>query len=142
MIYSNEKEIMSSIKETILPVYFICGDDVYLKKACQSEIVKQIFGGEPNDMNYEKIDGQFLNVESLCDSVEAMPFFADKRCIVVDGFDADALLKVDKEKIIELIENPNPSTVQIYISKNLERGEKPSVAENAFVSATDRKSVV
>lgn len=143
MTFTNENEIAKHIKQGNLEsVYFICGDDEYLKQSAVKAIIKSFFKSKVDDMNFTKMDANSLDMDKLSDSVEAMPFFASRRLVQVDGINIDSVLKGDREKLKEIIKNPNPSTVQIYYASQWKQGERISATTNNFISQVDKVGAV
>ena len=70
MIINNEREISQKLKlGEISNVYYITGEEDYIKKSCCKAIIKACLGNTNNHINLEKIDAQFFEIDKLIDSV-------------------------------------------------------------------------
>ena len=80
---------MKSLNEDIKtgqwkPVYLLCGEEAYLKKQYKDRITKAILP-EGDTVNYAYYEGKGINPGELIDLAETMPFFAERRLIVVEN---------------------------------------------------------
>lgn len=80
---------MKSINEDIKTgnfrqVYLLYGDEAYLKKMYRDKLKKAILP-DGDTMNYAYYEGKGTNPSELIDLAETMPFFADRRLIIVEN---------------------------------------------------------
>ena len=80
---------MKSINEDIKTgnfrqVYLLYGDEAYLKKLYRDKLKKAILP-DGDTMNYAYYEGKGTNPSELIDLAETMPFFADRRLIIVEN---------------------------------------------------------
>ena len=80
---------MKSINEDIKnsnfkPVYLLYGDEAYLKKLYKDKLKVAILP-EGDTMNYAYYEGKGTNPSELIDLAETMPFFAERRLIIVEN---------------------------------------------------------
>lgn len=64
-------------------VYLLYGEEEYLKKQYRDRLTKAVLP-EGDTMNYAHYEGKGINPAELIDLAETMPFFAEKRLIVVE----------------------------------------------------------
>lgn len=64
-------------------LYLLFGEEAYLRKSYKKSLIKEIIGEDT--MNYTYYEGKDINVEALIDQAETLPFFNDKRLIVVEN---------------------------------------------------------
>lgn len=81
-------EAMKIIKEhiknnTYKPAYLLYGSEAYLKKLYRDKLKAGILGGE-DDMNYSYFEGKGIDANEVIRMAETMPFFAEKRLIVIE----------------------------------------------------------
>ena len=62
-------------------VYLIYGDEPYLKKQYRDKLKAAIAGDDT--MNYTYYEGEKLSVRDIIDMGNTMPFFAERRLIVI-----------------------------------------------------------
>ena len=65
-------------------VYLLYGEEAYLKKQYKDKITKAIFP-DGDTVNYAYYEGKGINPGELIDLAETMPFFAERRLIVVEN---------------------------------------------------------
>ncbi len=83
------REPMKTLNEDIKtgnfkPVYLLYGEEAYLKKQYRDRITKAIFP-DGDTVNYAYYEGKGINPGELIDLAETMPFFADRRLIVIEN---------------------------------------------------------
>ena len=70
-------------KDSLANVYLFYGEESYKKRIYRDSLKKAAIGN--NDMNYSYFEGNSINFASVYDSVVTLPFFADKRLVVVEN---------------------------------------------------------
>ena len=79
------KSINEDIKnENFRQTYLLYGDEAYLKKLYKDKLKKAMLP-EGDTMNYAYYEGKGTNPSELIDLAETMPFFADRRLIIVEN---------------------------------------------------------
>lgn len=66
----------------IQPVYLLCGEEAYLKRQYEKKI-KQACIQDDDTINYHQYEGKGIAVGEIIDLAQTMPFFAEKRLIVM-----------------------------------------------------------
>lgn len=80
---------MKSLNEDIKagqfkPVYLLYGEEAYLKKQYKDKLTRAILP-EDDTVNYAYYEGKGISVTEIIDLAETMPFFAERRMIVVEN---------------------------------------------------------
>ena len=80
---------MKSLNEDIKngqwkPVYLLYGEEAYLKKQYKDRMTKAILP-DGDTVNYAYYEGKGINPGELIDLAETMPFFAERRLIVMEN---------------------------------------------------------
>ena len=65
------------------PVYLIYGTEDYLRKQYRDKMRQAIVGDDT--MNYSYFEGKGISVKELIDLGETLPFFSERRLIVVEN---------------------------------------------------------
>ncbi len=78
-------------KENIANAYLFVGEENYKKRLYRDQLRKMITSG--NDMNYSYFEGKSIDFGKVYDSVVTLPFFAEKRLVVVENSGAFAAKK-------------------------------------------------
>ena len=102
--------------EHIANVYLFTGEESYKKRLYRNALKKALISG--NDMNYSYFEGKNINFGQVYDSVVTLPFFAEKRLVVVENSgkfmarkgEPEEQEKSGKEDLFEKILNELPET--------------------------------
>ena len=65
------------------PVYLLCGEDAFLKRSYKLRFLES-FGGS-GSMNVMVLEGKDISEDQVIDTAETLPFFADRRLIVIEN---------------------------------------------------------
>lgn len=132
----NEQRLGDDIKAGKLArVYLLYGDEDFLVRMYADKLTKLAVADEEREMNllrYFLTAGSSKDVKEdlppkiseLSDFVESVPFFAERKCVVLKNLDADLLDKEEFDGYIALINDiPETSTV-IITRENTEEDAK------------------
>ena len=88
-------------KANIANVYLFVGEENYKKRLYREQLRKIITAG--NDMNYSYFEGKNIDFGKVYDSVVTLPFFSEKRMVVVENSGAFAAKKKigEEESFVE-----------------------------------------
>lgn len=80
---------MKAIKEhiknnTYKPVYLLYGSEDYLKKLYKDKLKEGIMG-DGDSMNFSYFEGKSMDVNEVIHIAETMPFFSDRRLILIEN---------------------------------------------------------
>ena len=78
------KNIQEDIKSgNFKSAYLLCGEEAYLKVQYKNKLLKAL---NPDDdtMNFDHYEGRNIDVKELIDLCETMPFFADRRVVLLE----------------------------------------------------------
>lgn len=119
MAKAEDAEIFKNVKQGIIhPVYLLFGQEEYFVTACVDAIVKKTVSSGFESFNlikfFEKAD-----INEIENAVEALPVMSQKKCVIVKDMELDKLSKGDMDKLLELVINPNESTVFIIYSTSI-----------------------
>jgi len=97
--------------------YLLFGSEDYLKTQYRDKLVKALV--EPDDnMNYNYYEGNQVQVETVFDIADTMPFFSDSRVIVVENSGWMKKCPDDLEKRLERVPE---STHIIFVEKEVDK---------------------
>ncbi len=112
--------INNHIKQnTFKPVYLIYGSEDYLKKQYKGKLKTAVLGGS-DDMNYSYFEGKDADPVKITDAVNTLPFFNDKRIVIVEN---SGLFKSANTLADHLKEMPE-STVLVFVEKEIDKRNK------------------
>ena len=100
--------------------YLLYGEEAYLRRQYRDRLKKALLG-DGDAMNMNCFEGKDVNVGEVIDVAETMPFFADRRVIVMDG---TGLFKSGGEKLAEYLANPNDTTFFVFTESEVHCGLK------------------
>lgn len=113
---------MKSINEDIKAgqykqMYLLYGEEDYLRKQYRDKIKNAILAKE-DTMNRTCFEGKEVDVPKIIDLAETLPFFADRRLIVIEN---SGLFKHSAEALADYLENPAQSTVFLFVEKEVDK---------------------
>ena len=116
---------MKKLKEDIKTgnfqkVYLLYGEEGYLIKAYKKSLKQGIIGTD-DTMNYTYFEGKgtdFIEVKDVCDT---LPFFAEKRLVIVEN---SGCFKSSNETILNYIEKIPETTYMVFIEKEVDKRSK------------------
>lgn len=117
-----EKDAMSLInshieKSEFSQIYLLGGSEKYLLSQYKDKLIKALI--DPSDtMNYVVYKGENAKVEPIVDFSMTMPFFADRRVLLVEDSD---FFKKGNDDIDELVGQLPESTVIVFTETNIDK---------------------
>ncbi len=100
-------------------IYLLYGEEAYLQKQYRDRLKAAIIGDDT--MNYHYYEGKNLSVGEVIDQAETMPFFADKRLIVLEN---TGLFKSGGEELAEYLKTPAPTVYFLLVEKEVDKRSK------------------
>ena len=102
-------------------VYLLYGNEAYLKKQYKDKLVKALVP-EGDTMNFSAYEGKGINPKEIIDLAETMPFFADRRVILIEN---SGFLKNTCEELAAYIaEDPAESTCFLFVEEEVDKRNK------------------
>lgn len=100
--------------------YLLYGEEAYLKKQYKNKLTAAMLP-EKDQMNYSYFEGKGINPAELIDLAETLPFFAERRLIVVEnsGFFKNAV-----PELAEYIKTMPESASFIFIEQEIDKRGK------------------
>lgn len=83
-------------------VYLLYGEEAYLIRQYRDKLKEALTDGG-DSMNYHHFEGKSINIGEIIDIAETMPFFSDKRVIVIEN---SGLFKRGGEQLAEYLKEP------------------------------------
>lgn len=101
------------------PVYLIYGTEDYLRKQYRDKMRQAIVGD--NTMNYSYFEGKGISVKELIDLGETLPFFSERRLILVEnsGFFSSA-----QDELAAYLKELPETTCFIFVEKDVDKRNK------------------
>ena len=87
-------------------IYLLYGEEAYLVRQYRDRLMEAMLSGG-DKMNVNRYEGKGVSVPEIIDMSETLPFFADRRVIILENTE---LLKSGGEKLAEYLKNPAESS--------------------------------
>ena len=112
---------MKVIKEHIKrnefkPVYLLYGSEDYLKKLYKDKLKEAIMAGG-DEMNFSYFEGKGLDVNEVMHIAETMPFFADRRLIIIEN---SSLFKSQSD-LADYIKEMPETTYIVFVESEVDK---------------------
>lgn len=116
---------MKSIDEDIKngqfqSVYLLYGDEDYLKQQYKKKLKNALVSGDET-MNFSRYEGTDVRPTELIDVAETMPFFSDRRLLLIEdsGFFKDGC-----EELVKYLPQMPQSAVMVFVESNVDKRTK------------------
>lgn len=118
-------------------VYLLYGEEAYLKKQCRDNLTKALLPGG-DTMNYAHFEGKGTEPAKLIDLAETMPFFAERRLIVVEN---SGLFKSPAPELAEYIRQMPDTACFLFVEEEVDKRGKlfKAVKENGYAAELSRQ---
>ena len=131
----DEKELKKQIKEKqFTSLYFICGDEAYLKKFYVGRIAEVSVPDAMRDFNEKRFEGKNIDFDELSNAVEAFPMMSDRRCVIIKDLPVDELSQTDKDKLMTIISDIPSTTTLVMWMDHVEVQPKKNAKWKKFIS--------
>ena len=115
------KRILDDINNrSFRSIYVLYGQEAYLQKQYRDKLVAAILG-DGDAMNFLHVQGKDFSIPQLIDFAETMPFFAERRVIVMES---TGILKSGGEELAEYLAQPCETTTWILVESECDKRSK------------------
>lgn len=102
-------------------VYLLYGEEAYLKKQYKDKLIQALMA-EGDTMNFSAFEGKSISVGGLIDLAETLPFFADRRVILIEN---SGFFKKSAEELVSyLADEPTESTCFLFVEEEVDKRNK------------------
>ncbi|EGG79517.1 DNA polymerase III, delta subunit [Lachnospiraceae bacterium 2_1_46FAA] len=101
-------------------VYLLFGEENYLKKQYKDRLTKALIS-EGDTMNYAYYEGKGIDVKEIIDLSETMPFFSERRLIVIEN---SGFFKNATAELAEYMKEIPETTYFIFVETELDKRGK------------------
>lgn len=114
-------QLMTDINNNIFEkCYLFCGKEAYLRRYYKNALLKALVP-EDDGMNFNKYQGNDINVGEIIDQAETMPFLAERRVILIEN---SGLCKSGNEQLAEYLPSIPDTTVLIMVEAEVDSKKK------------------
>lgn len=112
------KELQQKLQQGIIEhVYLLCGEEAYLRRMCEERIRKACIRDD-DTMNYHLFEDKNIPVAEIIDLAQTMPFFADKRLIVMRN---TGFFKGACDELVDYIPQVSPTTCMLFVEEEADK---------------------
>ena len=98
-------------------IYLLYGEEAYLVRQYRDRLLAAMSGGG-DPMNVNRYEGKGVSVPEIIDMAETLPFFADRRVILLENTE---LFKAGGEKLSEYLKAPAESSSFILVEREVDK---------------------
>ena len=130
---ARQRQFNEALKEKDLRrVYLISGEQAYLRLQNRERLVKALMG-DGDEMNLHRFSGMEIDASEVIDLAETLPFFADRRVIVLEGTNLlqprsggrmSSSLSQTAEKLADYISEVPETTSIVFVEENVDKRGK------------------
>jgi len=138
---TTEEKLATDLKSGVLSqLYYFYGEEVFLTEMYVNKVLDKVIGKNHDDINVIRLNGTF-SIDTLYDSVESLPMFAESKAVVINDLDLDKYSEEDSDKIAEILENiPPECTVIVYLTGITPSGGKKNRNKSYITKLTKQKN--
>ena len=114
-------------------VYLLYGEEAYLKKMYKDRLRKAVLP-EGDTMNYAYYEGKNVNVKEVIDLAETLPFFADRRLIILEN---TGLFKSAATDLADYVKEIPETSCLVFIETEVDKRGKMFKAVKAEGRVTE-----
>lgn len=101
-------------------VYLLYGEEAYLRKQYRDKL-RQALVPEGDTMNCSVYAGKDINVNEVADMAGTMPFFAERRVIIIED---SGWMKNGNDRITEIVKSLPETTFLIFVEEETDKRSK------------------
>lgn len=101
-------------------IYLLYGTEAYLKKQYKDKLKNGMISPEDN-MNYSYYEGKDTNPKEIIDLAETLPFFADRRVILIEN---SGFFKNSCEELAEYLSQVPETTSLVFVEEEIDKRSK------------------
>ncbi len=101
-------------------MYLLYGEENYLKKQYKDRLTKAMIP-EGDTMNYTYYEGKGINVKEVIDLAETMPFFGERRLLVIEN---SGFFKTASPELAEYLKEAPDTTCFLFVESEIDKRGK------------------
>ena len=132
------KQLKADLKSgNFKPVYLLYGDEEFLKKSYKNQLMEAVAGED--SMNCTVFDGKEASKEEVMAMADTMPFFADRRFILVEE---SGWFKKESKEMADYLDVMPRTTVLVFVEKELDKRNRlyKQVVKHGYAAELKRQS--
>lgn len=119
-------------------IYLLYGEERYLVRQYRDRLIKALLG-DGNEMNLNRYEGKGVVVPEVIGMAETMPFFSDRRVIVMENTE---LFKSGGDKLSEYLKKPAESSSFVLVEQEVDKRSSlyKTVKKMGYAAQFDRQN--
>ncbi len=117
-------------------VYILYGEEAYLRSQYKDKLKKALLG-DGDDMNFHYFEGKNISQGEVIDLAETMPFFAQRRVIVLEN---SGLMARGGEELAAYLGNPAQTAYFVFVEQSVDKRSRLYKAATARGRAIEFKA--
>ena len=119
-------------QQTFKRIYLLFGKEHYLLKENRERLLKALGVTDRKDINFTLLSEKDFNVPTLISDSDTLPFFADRRVILVEESGYFKGNKKEKDRLVKYIPDIPETTVIVFVESEVDKRDKlyKAVAKN------------
>jgi len=101
-------------------IYLLYGTEAYLKKQYKDKL-KNAMAAPDDNMNFTTFEGKNINPKEVIDLAETLPFFADRRVILIED---SGFFKTSSEALAEYLPTMPDTTCIVFVEEAVDKRNK------------------
>lgn len=101
-------------------MYLLYGEEAYLRKQYRDRLKKAMVVDD-DTMNYSYLEGKDISIGAVIDLAETLPFFADRRVIVVEN---SGFFKHGGEQLAQYLASPAETSFFVFVETEIDKRSK------------------
>lgn len=121
------------------PVYLLFGEEAFLKKSYKNRMKEAVVGKD--SMNFHHYEGKGLDLEEIISLAETMPFFGDRRLILIE--DSGLFKGSGAEPLVKYLPGMPDTTCILFVESEVDKHSKmyKKVKDLGYVSEMARQDI-
>lgn len=112
------QQLLNDLKSgNLKQVYLLYGEEAYLRLQYRDKL-KAALAPPDDTMNYHYFEGKNTNPLELIDLAETMPFFADRRVIIVEN---SGFFKKSVDQLADYLKEPSPTAQFVFVETEVDK---------------------
>lgn len=118
------------------PVYLLYGEETFLKNSYKNQMKAAITAGD--NMNFNQFEGKGIDVREMISLADTMPFFAEKRLILVED---SGFFKTASDELVSYLSGIPDTTCLIFVESEVDKRSKmfKKVKEVGYAAEMERQ---
>lgn len=114
------QKINSDIKSgSFAPVYLLYGEEAFLRRSYKNRLRQAMVGDDT--MNFTYYEGKDFSITELMDIAETLPFFAERRLIIVEN---SGFFKKESGELADYLDRMPDTTHLLFVEEEVDKRNK------------------